>query len=199
MTGFKDIMLVLQLVLASALMWATFCRLVKTDGETYREARWAILFLFVAAGILLGAPFLPMLMPNSAHWEPWSTPEWCWFILLLATLIEHLVLARAWRSGHVPEGLKPRRAGASNMVMPVLVAVLTVVAAYTPQVHAKAQAQAPAQEVAGDVAMLSPGQALECLHPTGCVGMTYEAFAVLLQAAQQAQVQAPCRRQSLTL
>ena len=194
MTGLVS--LGVQLLAAAILMWACFCRLVKTDADTQREVRWSIHFLFVAAGIVLGAPFLPMLMPHEALWEPLTTPAWCWLLLLVATAIVHLVTARAWFDG-APIGLdRPRRAGASNALLPAFGLVLALFVASAPQ-QAGAAAEKLAQPEAGqDVYAMRPGTSVRCDNEGGCIIMTSEAASSLLAAAKAGVESTPCKRQS---
>ena len=55
---------ILQMLLAAALANSCFCRLVRTDSETIREVRLAIWFEALAAGLVLGAPVMPLLLPD---------------------------------------------------------------------------------------------------------------------------------------
>lgn len=179
-----------QFVAAAILAWACFCRLVKTDGETRREVRWSIALLLTASGLLLGAPYLPVLMPHDVHWTVGTTPEWCWLLLLVACALVHMVTAPAWY-GAIPDSLQlPRRSGASNAILPALglaLALLTVL----PPVPAQAEA---AQSAAGEnVWALAQGQGARCLSAGGCILMTSEVAESLLAAATTG---APCRRQS---
>lgn len=94
-------LIVLQMVLAAGLFYSCFCRMVRTDDDTIREIRLAIWFEAVAAGLVFGAPFLPLLV-NQLDWPAGSTPEWVWVILLLATTLMQFVTSRYWR--HQPPG-----------------------------------------------------------------------------------------------
>lgn len=89
-------LLVIQVMLAGALMWSCFCRLVKTNAATVREIRWAIWFLFVAAGLVLAAPVMPLL-DAACTWPAFTTPVWAWLVLLLAIVLVQIVTRRHWR------------------------------------------------------------------------------------------------------
>lgn len=91
-------LLLLQAVLAFALAWTCFCRLVKTSHRTLREIRWAIWFLCIAAGIVLGAPVLPLLDPVFT-WPAFTTPAAVWLLLLAAILIVQVATSRHWAKG----------------------------------------------------------------------------------------------------
>lgn len=89
-------LLFVQAALAAALMWSCFCRLVKTNAGTLREIRWSIWFLFVAAGLVLAAPVMPLL-DQHLGWPPLTTPLWAWLALLLAIVLVQIVTRRHWR------------------------------------------------------------------------------------------------------
>ncbi len=100
----KAALLCLQMLAAAALAWSCFCRLVRTDVETIREIRLSVWFEAVAAGLVLAAPVLPLLVPqlNGAgmwRWQPWTTPWWIWLALLLSATGMQLVTAQYWRHG----------------------------------------------------------------------------------------------------
>lgn len=105
----ESLFLVMQLLLALVLAYTCFCRIVKTDADTVREVRWAILFEGVAAGMVLGAPFMPMLMPREIHWPAWSTPPWIWLTLLLAVTLVQITTARFWENGKAPAQFQAAR------------------------------------------------------------------------------------------
>lgn len=88
-----------QMTIAGALAWSCFCRLVRVDLDTNREIRWCIVFLAVVAGLVGGAPILPILMPNEITWAPWTTPTWVWLELLLATTLMQMSASKYWRAG----------------------------------------------------------------------------------------------------
>jgi membrane protease YdiL (CAAX protease family) len=104
MISVPELLLLIQIAGAAGLFWSCFCRLVKTDAETIREIRWAIWFESVAAALVIGAPFLPLLVPelygeDLFRWQPYTTPKWIWVLLLLAATIMQLVTAKFWRRG----------------------------------------------------------------------------------------------------
>ena len=100
-------LVILQMLLAAALAHSCFCRLVRTDSETIREVRLAIWFEAMAAGLVLGAPVMPLLLPE-ADWEPGTTPTWIWLVLLLAAALVQIVTSRYWRGG-VPVDFQKRQ------------------------------------------------------------------------------------------
>lgn len=88
----------IQMMLAAALAYSCFCRLVHTDLTTIREVRLSIWFQGIAAGIVGGAPLLPLLHPLF-RWQPWHTPWTVWCLLLLSAVLMQLVTAKYWRDG----------------------------------------------------------------------------------------------------
>lgn len=93
-----------QMAFAAGLAWSCFCRLVRTDARTEREIRWAIWLQGVAAGLVLGAPILPLLVPEllgHGHfkWQPWSTPVWVYVVLLISAALMQWTTAKFWRDG----------------------------------------------------------------------------------------------------
>jgi hypothetical protein len=88
----------LQMAVAGFLFYSCFCRLVRTDSDTASEVRHAIWFLALAAGMVFGAPILPLLVPQ-IQWTPWTTPRWVWLALLIAVAFVQFVKARYWVSG----------------------------------------------------------------------------------------------------
>ena len=94
----SSVLLLLQMSLASALAWSCFCRLAKTSARTLREIRWAIWFLCIVAGLVLGAPVLPLL-DSAFTWPPLTTPLAVWLLLLLAIFIVQLATSKHWRAG----------------------------------------------------------------------------------------------------
>lgn len=104
MTVYKVILLAAQFGFAFALLWSCFCRLVKTDRWTVREIRWAIVLEAIAAMLVLGAPVIPLLIPElngrgAGRWKPWTTPGWIWLVLLVAATAVQLATAKYWRNG----------------------------------------------------------------------------------------------------
>lgn len=93
-----------QMVFAAALFYACFCRLVRVDIETHREIRLAFWFLGVAALLVMGAPVLPMLVPE-IPWKPWTTPTWIWLELLVAAAVTQLSTSKYWNDG-VPKAFQ---------------------------------------------------------------------------------------------
>lgn len=88
----------LQMLMAAGLMYSCFCRLVRTDDNTIREVRLAIWFEAVAAGMVMGAPVLPALVPEIT-WQVGTTPRWIWLALLIAATLVQLATSRYWRDG----------------------------------------------------------------------------------------------------
>ena len=100
-------LVILQMLLAAALVYSGFCRLVRTDSETIRVVRIAIWFEALAASLVLGAPVMPLLLPE-ADWEPGTTPTWIWLVLLLAAALVRIAISRYWRGG-VPVDFQKRQ------------------------------------------------------------------------------------------
>lgn len=92
------ILVLLQMICAAALAWSCFCRLVRVDLDTHREIRLTIWFEGLAAGLVFGAPVLPLLVPEIT-WEPWTTPRWIWLSLLVAATLIQLATAKYWNRG----------------------------------------------------------------------------------------------------
>ncbi len=83
-TTLDHLAILLQLLLAAALAWSSFCRMVLMDHRTRDDVRLAIWAQGVAAGFVLGAPFMPLLW-HWAAWPPGDTPAWvCWACWLVA-------------------------------------------------------------------------------------------------------------------
>lgn len=99
MNALAFITLVLQTVAACALLYSCFCRLVRTDETTIREIRLAIWFESVAAGLVIGAPILPLVPEIPTDWAPLTTPMWVWLVLLLAATLVQVVTSKFWRDG----------------------------------------------------------------------------------------------------
>jgi len=94
----NTVLVLLQMVMALGLAYSCFCRLVRTDAETVREVRLAIWFEALAAGLVAGAPIVPLLVPEIT-WSPGTTPRWIWLVLLVAATFVQLVTSRYWRGG----------------------------------------------------------------------------------------------------
>lgn len=94
----QTIELIIQTVLCTALFWTSFCRLTKTDVNTIREVRLAIWFEGVIALAVLGAPALPLLVPE-CNWPALTTPLSMWLSMLLASLLRVVASARQWSHG----------------------------------------------------------------------------------------------------
>jgi hypothetical protein len=95
-------LILVQMVLAGALAHSCFCRLVRTDVDTVREIRLAIWFQALAAGLVLGAPVLPIFM-REAQWPSGTTPRWIWVVLLVSATLMQIVASRYWRNGIPPD------------------------------------------------------------------------------------------------
>lgn len=179
-----------QLMLALLLMWTCFCRAIKTDPGTHREVRWAIWFEGVAAGLVFGAPLLPLVMrPGGNHWTPtwaaWTTPYPVWLLLLLAVLLVQLVTAKYWASGQAPVHFQRPASAAARGV--VFAAMLLVVGGASLVPVARAQEAQPApgpwRPVDGDVVQMPKGGEVKCLNAGGCVVFTAEALRAVLRRA----------------
>lgn len=175
------VLLFLQVAFAAMLMWSCFCRLVKTNAGTYREVRWAILLELIAAGMLLGAPFMPWLMPREVDWAPLSTPMWVWVAMLAAALVMQLVTARYWANGEAPEHFQAL--GKPSTALAVLAAALVLGGGAR-----MAHAQEPVP-----FALLKPGQSLTCAAPEGCIAMAGMVFQLMLQAERAEAAKTGCR------
>lgn len=102
MTSSHITLLVLQMGFAIVLMYACFCRVVKTNEETVREIRWAIWLEGVSAGLMFGAPVLPELVyqfrgTGVFQWLPGMTPEWVYVLMLVSAALVQLSTARFWQ------------------------------------------------------------------------------------------------------
>lgn len=91
-------LILLQMVLGLGLFYSGFCRLVKTNQNTFREVRWAIWFEAVMGGLTAGAPVLPVAIPE-IYWQPWTTPYWVWVALLASATFLQVVVRRYWNDG----------------------------------------------------------------------------------------------------
>lgn len=172
------VLLMLQVAFAAALSWSCLCRLVKTDAETQREVRWAILLELIAAGFVGMAPLLPYLMPNDIPWAPLTTPGWVWLGLLIAATLMQLVTARYWHVG-VPRQFQ--RTTNTGWAFAIVMAA-AVFGGWQPAAHAVAEPTAPEVKVV-PFARFAAGQSVDCEDPEGCVGMTGQAYEQLMQAA----------------
>lgn len=104
MTLAKMTLLAVQFTFAALLLWSCFCRLTKTNSNTHREIRWSVVLEAIAAMLVMGAPLLPMLIPElngrgGGRWKEWGTPAWIWVLLLVAAATRELVTAKFWRDG----------------------------------------------------------------------------------------------------
>jgi hypothetical protein len=181
-----QIFLVVQLAVAAVLLWCSFCRLTKTDADTVREVRWAFLYEMIAGGMLLGAPFMPMLMPDHAHWPAWSTPTWVWLAVAFAFALVQVIAAPHWAHGVAPpsfqrHGMMRRNTDYRSASLAVIVLVVASLVAW-PQM-AVAQAAPPAPTPLGAIAPYAYGQGLVCGNKSGCVSFTVEALRAVLQKA----------------
>jgi hypothetical protein len=195
------VLLVLQLSMALVLCWSCLCRATKTNGDTRREVRWAMVFEGAAAGLLLGAPFLPALMPEFFEWEVGTTPVAIWMILLVSILTVQLVTAKYWQQG-VPERFQVGyQRPASSMLAFALAVVAIGIALGTGIGQAEASTSGQRQPDAHAHRNISPGPTEEevplgavreggtfvCNAPEGCVGMTGRVFGYYLEAAPRCQ------------
>lgn len=185
--------LTIQLLLAAAVLWASFCRLVHTSSETAREIRWAFFFEFVAAGFVLGAPVLPVLMPDLSLWKPWTTPRWVWTALLGSMCVSNLATARYWLTGRAQERFRQATGAAVRPFwsrLGLAAAVLLVAFTVSSPQMALAQAGAPQWErVESPLVLLEPGTTFHCAHASGCVVAAPEVLQDVL-----AKIAATCSR-----
>jgi len=93
------LLLTLQLIFASSLAWSCFCRMQRMNSKTKREVRWAVWFESVAALLVLGAPYLPILSPAEVSWSPGETPTWIWLSLLTASALARIATSKSWVTG----------------------------------------------------------------------------------------------------
>lgn len=94
----NELFVLCQMAISGALFYSCFCRMVKTNVFTIREVRWALWYESVAAGLVFGAPVLPMFV-QELDWKPGTTPGWVWLSLLLAATLVQIVKARYWVNG----------------------------------------------------------------------------------------------------
>lgn len=174
-----NLLLVAQLLLAAALMWSCFCRMVRTDHDTAREIRWAFLFHFIAAGFAFSAPWLPLVMPDVGYWKPGSTPRWVWVALLGSMSVVELATAKLWLQGKAQARFtrSPTLRAAFGMATAGLVALMVA----APRLSiAQAERPAPAES---SMAHMAPGQRFQCTHSAGCIVLTPTALGQLLHQA----------------
>lgn len=159
MTRYQAFLYAVQFIMASLCLWSCFCRLVRTNAETIREIRWAITLQFAVCLLLIGAPFIPLLIPELATaWKPLTTPGWVYVLAVSAMTLMQLVKARNWVNG-VPQEYQ------RSTMLP----------------------HRPVAGEEADIIVLKPGQTLECAHATGCVAMTRELAEAMVAAAQHGQ------------
>lgn len=179
-----ELFLIVQAALAGVLMWTCFCRLVKTDMNTEREVRWAILFEGLAAGLVFAGPWMPALMPEDMHWKVGATPAGIWLVLLLAVTLVQIVTAKFWKDGRAPQAFQKASAHTGLVAAAAMLAMGLLALQPEP---ASAQAQAPDpgkwRQVDGDMVYLPQGAEMHCNNSTGCVGFTTEGLRALLQEA----------------
>ncbi len=104
MTKIQVGLMVVQMLFALALVYACFCRVVKTNEETVREIRWTIWLEGVAACLMFGAPVMPELIyqfrgEGPFKWQPGMTPDWVYVLMLVSATLVQLSTARFWRYG----------------------------------------------------------------------------------------------------
>jgi hypothetical protein len=178
----KTSLLLIQLALAAVLMVTCFCRARKTDENTHREVRWAIVFEGVAGGLIFGAPIMPLVMvPGGTRWAPswpaWSTPVEFWLVLLLAVVLMQLATARHLANGAAPQQLQRTvhaRGGIVFAGMLLMVGMASQLAvARTPTQEAALSAP---QAIHAPMYHLKQGQSVECNSPEGCFIFTRSAL-----------------------
>jgi len=75
-------------VLCSMLFYTCFCRLVRTDDQTYSSVKLAFCILAGAAGLCMVAPF------------KWGyTPQWPVLVIEAAMALVQALTANFWRDG----------------------------------------------------------------------------------------------------
>lgn len=172
------VLLMLQALFAAVLMWSCLCRLVQTDMYTLREVRWAIWFEGVAAGLVFGAPALPMLIPEQAHWQRGTTPTGIWLILLVAMTMMQVVTAKFWASGIVPAAFQRHGMRRSGLAFAAAAFMATSLWSVQPVL-----AQAPEHPESQPFQKIAAGQTATCLAESGCVAMTQAAFVEIVRQA----------------
>lgn len=106
MSSYPFPFLLLQLVFSAVLIWSCFCRLVVTDDQTIREVRLAIWLEGVAAMLLMSAPVLPLVSPQTLNWPAFTTPSWVWLVLLASAMLVQVVTSKHWKHGTPTSFLK---------------------------------------------------------------------------------------------
>ncbi|MGE4243706.1 hypothetical protein [Ramlibacter sp.] len=181
--------LLVQAALAGLLMWTCLCRVVKTDQDTHREVRWAIVFEGLAAGLVLGAPVLPILMPNEATWAPWTTPLWVWIALLAAVALVQIVTAKYWAGGRPPEQFQGRNVVPMSGVGVFAFVVLINFGLFSVISEARAQTT----EVTSPIRVMAAGDELRC--NTQCVAMPLWFFEKMVELMEKpAAAPTACRK-----
>jgi hypothetical protein len=181
----------LQLLLAAMCVWASFCRLTKTDDSTYREVRWSILLQGAAAGLVFGAPFLPTLMPEAAHWRPWGTPRWIWLVFVGAVTIQQLVTMKHWLAAQPLIFRRPSPSSPApawhlpprGMTYAVILMGVGLVTSVPHLVAAQSGIAAVPNQGGASVVAVGPGDSVRCTDAEGCVSFTIEALRGLLATA----------------
>lgn len=171
-------LLLVQLAVAAVLLWTCLCRITRTDENTFREIRWAFVFEGFAAGLLLGAPFLPLLDPHRYRWEAGTTPWPVWLVLLVAAAAVQVSTAKHWREHGCP--VEFQRGGRPTGL--ALAAVLLVIGSLTAAPR-MALAQASGEPPAVAAMVMQPGQAVRCAAAEGCVIFTHAALVATLADA----------------
>lgn len=176
-----------QLVLALAMVYSCFCRLTKTDHNTHREIRWCFVFEGACAGMLAGAPFLPLMMPREVHWQPGTTPTWIWLAFALSVWLVQVVTARYWHTG-VPQAFQRTHTAPAAPLGWFAAPVVLLFAVFVGSSQVRAQAEAPQpdekwQPVDSDIAYLPQGGEAQCRTASGCVVFTAEALRQVLRKA----------------
>lgn len=171
-------LLVAQLAIAAVLLWTCLCRITRTDENTIREIRWAFVFEGAAAGLLLGAPFLPLLDPHRYRWEAGTTPWVIWLVLLAAAAAVQVSTARHWREHGCP--VEFQKGGRHTGL--ALAAVLLLIGSFTATPR-MALAQAPGVPTAAPMIVMAPGQAVRCAAAEGCIIFTHTALVATLADA----------------
>lgn len=196
------VLLLLQLVMAAVLCWSCLCRVTKTNGDTRREVRWAMVFEGGCAGLLFGAPFFPWLMPDEFDHPLGTTPTWVWLVFLFSILVVQFVTAKYWARGvpHVfqlaqePGPLPEPAPQGHPRMLALIAAVFAVVSLALPRT---ASAEAPPD--GAPLVAVPAGGVINCYASGGCVGMSAALYHQLRQALQEAaQKPVDCRRSPST-
>jgi hypothetical protein len=163
-----------QMAMAAAMMYSCFCRLTKTNADTHREVRWAFIFEGMCAGLVMGAPVLPALVPE-ARWEPGTTPTAIWLLLLLSVWLVQLVTAQHWKHG-VPAHFQRERSRRDNPLEGWLSAPFALALALflaMPQ-DTVAQGRTPVEV---PIFAMKAGDTVRCVQADGCIIFTKKALA----------------------